>query len=235
MQRVGTAGWSLPAGTKGEGSHLFRYSRVLPCAEINSSFHRSHRASTWARWAAETPDEFRFSIKAPKTITHEAKLQATESLFRAFLEQIEPLGAKAGPVLLQLPPSLGFEELVAQEFLPMVRTLYTGELALEPRHASWLTAAADALLVAHRVARVAADPAKGGEEAGRPGGDRSLVYYRLHGAPRTYYSSYDEEFLDSLASKVAGCENAWVIFDNTALAQAYGNALSLRSRMTGGL
>src|SRR5580658_6651180 len=109
MHRIGTAGWSLPKGSVGEGSRLERYSRVLCCAEINSSFYRPHRASTWARWAAETPADFRFSIKAPKTITHEARLCNVEVLLKAFLEQIEFLQEKAGPILFQFPPSYEFE------------------------------------------------------------------------------------------------------------------------------
>ena len=66
------------------------------------------RATAWAKWAAETPPNFRFSIKAPKAITHEAKLRETEHLLAAFFEQIEGLRQKAGLVLFQLPPSLEF-------------------------------------------------------------------------------------------------------------------------------
>ncbi|MDB5818734.1 MAG: hypothetical protein JWQ11_2374, partial [Rhizobacter sp.] len=73
--RVGTAGWSLTAAVAdrfaGQGQHLARYARVLRCAEINSSFHRSHRFETYRKWASMVPDEFRFSVKLPRTITHE--------------------------------------------------------------------------------------------------------------------------------------------------------------------
>ncbi|HEX8904082.1 MAG TPA: DUF72 domain-containing protein, partial [Longimicrobiaceae bacterium] len=72
---VGTAGWTLPRAEQhafpAEGSHLTRYAARFPVAEINSSFHRPHRSSTWARWASEAPPRFRFSAKLPKTITHE--------------------------------------------------------------------------------------------------------------------------------------------------------------------
>jgi len=228
MYRIGTAGWSLPKGSVGEGSRLVRYSRVLSCLEINSTFYRPHRASTWARWAAETPADFRFSIKAPKTITHEAKLRGAESLLRAFLEQIQPVAEKAGPLLFQLPPSLEFDLAVAGEFLGGLRALYQGEVALEPRHASWFTPAVEALLTAQKVARVVADPAKGAPVAAEPGGDTGLVYCRLHGSPRVYYSSYGEEFLVGLASRVSGYANCWIVFDNTALSHAFANALRLR-------
>jgi uncharacterized protein YecE (DUF72 family) len=76
---VGTAGWTVPKqhlalfSALDEGakrSHLERYASRLCCAEINSSFHRPHRRATWERWAATTPDDFRFAVKAPKAITH---------------------------------------------------------------------------------------------------------------------------------------------------------------------
>lgn len=72
--RIGTAGWTMPTKPVQPGSHLFHYSRTLNCAEINSTFYRPHRASTWGKWSAETPPDFRFSIKAPRSITHESKL-----------------------------------------------------------------------------------------------------------------------------------------------------------------
>ena len=229
MIRVGTAGWSLPAKPEGEGTHLRHYARTLGCAEINSSFYRPHRASTWAKWAAETPKDFRFSIKAPKAITHEAKLRDAGSLLKEFLEQIAPMGKKTGPILFQLPPSLAFDASLAEDFLGTVRDQYRGEVALEPRNASWFTDEVKATLAKNHVARVAADPPKGDPRAAEPGGATRLVYYRLHGSPRIYYSAYEDEFLDALAGKLRGHRNAWVIFDNTVLSHAYRNAMSLQS------
>jgi uncharacterized protein YecE (DUF72 family) len=229
MRCIGTAGWSVPADLKQEGTHLHRYSRVFSCVEINSSFYRSHRISTWAKWARETPAGFRFSIKAPKTITHEAKLRDTKSLLEDFLAQIEPLAEKKGPILFQLPPSLAFDPSLAEEFLITLRKLYQTEAALEPRHPSWFNTEANSLLQKYKIARVAADPPKGGDEASKPGGDADLAYYRLHGSPRIYYSNYDDEFLDVMAAELKSYKNAWVIFDNTALACAYTNALRLQA------
>jgi len=75
--RIGTAGWSISreaaAAFPGEGRHLERYGRVLGCAEINSSFHRSHRVEVYQRWAAQTPPGFRFSVKLPRSISHDAR------------------------------------------------------------------------------------------------------------------------------------------------------------------
>jgi uncharacterized protein YecE (DUF72 family) len=233
MQRTGTAGWSLPSNPEEQGTRLQRYSRALPCVEINSTFYRAHRCTTWARWAAETPADFRFSIKAPKAVTHEAKLLNSQSLLKGFLQQIEPLQEKAGPLLFQLPPSLGFDAEVAKKFFAALRKLYRGEAVLEPRHESWFTPRADTLLRKHAIARVAADPPKGAPQAAQPGGCLNLVYYRLHGAPRTYYSSYEDGVLAILAAGISLHKNAWVIFDNTALSHAYANALSLQRLIRG--
>ena len=196
--------------------------------EINSTFHRPHRASTFARWAASVPAGFRFSLKIPKTITHEAKLTGTRSLVEGFLKDIEPLGEAADCLLVQLPPKLEFEARRARAFFSFLRDRFPRSIAVEPRHASWFTPAGERLLRELRVARVAADPprAPGG---GEPGGWDGLVYHRLHGSPRVYYSSYDADFLDRLATRVAESSRAgtptWCIFDNTTLGAGTSNAL----------
>jgi uncharacterized protein YecE (DUF72 family) len=229
MYRIGTAGWSVPAGEERQGTHLHRYSHTFSCVEINSSFYRPHRAATWAKWSQETPPYFRFSIKAPKTITHEGKLHNTAHLLEGFFEQIKPMGEKIGPILFQLPPSLSFELAVAEDFFSSVRRFYKGEVVLEPRHATWFTASVNMLLKKLRITRVAADPPKGSPVAAEPGGDTGLTYYRLHGAPKTYYSNYEEDCLTALASRIKAQGNIWVVFDNTALSQAYPNALRLQT------
>ena len=219
----------MPTGKREKETHLQRYARTLFCVEINSSFYRPHRASTWAKWSQETPPYFRFSIKAPKIITHEAKLTDTAHLLKSFLEQIKPLEEKIGPILFQLPPSLSFDLPVAEDFFSTLRKLYRGEVVLEPRHTTWFTASVNKLLIEKGITRVAADPPKGNPAAAEPGGDTGLHYYRLHGSPRTYYSNYDEDFLAAFASSIKAQDNVWVIFDNTALSYAYANALRLQA------
>jgi uncharacterized protein YecE (DUF72 family) len=122
---VGTAGWTVPKqhlalfSPPGEGakrSHLERYASQLCCTEINSSFHRPHRRTTWERWAATTPDDFRFAVKAPKAVTHIAKLVNTGGALLEFFDAVRGLGNKLGPVLVQLPPKLAFDDGIAQEF-----------------------------------------------------------------------------------------------------------------------
>jgi uncharacterized protein YecE (DUF72 family) len=235
---VGCAGWSLPRLEQAEfpegGSHLARYASRFDAVEINSSFHRPHRPATYARWSASVPESFRFSVKAPKTITHGLRLQPAGDLLDTFLAEAAGLGEKLGCLLVQLPPSLSFEPAVVASFFADLRSRSGVPLACEPRHPSWFTPKVDDLLRDLDVARVAADPARV-PEAAEPGGSRWLRYYRLHGSPKMYYSAYSEEYLAALASRLqadrAAGRTVWCIFDNTTLGAATRNALDLRSRL----
>lgn len=232
---IGTAGWSIPREFPdqyhGAGSHLERYARTFQCAEINSSFYKPHRVSTWQRWADSVPTEFQFSVKAPKAITHAAGLEVTEAQFDPFLEEVSILGPKLGPILFQLPPKLAWNSRLASSFLARLRARFTGSVVFEPRHASWFTPEAGQIFREFSVARVAADPPRT-PEAAVPGGSSHLIYYRLHGTPRTYYSSYSEEFLATLATGILAQHGlraeVWCIFDNTASGAALGNAHHLQ-------
>jgi len=236
---VGCAGWAVPASARDlfpvDGTLLQRYAAKLPAVEINSSFHRPHRPSTYARWADSVPASFCFSVKVPKAITHEARLIGTATLLDAFLGEVSALGPRLGCLLVQLPPSLTFDAAIADAFFGVFRDGYAGMAALEPRHPTWFTSGAERLLVAHRIARVAADPARS-LDAGEPGGSPDVIYYRLHGSPRVYYSAYDKPYLDRLAAKLRAHARAgtttFCIFDNTVLGAATLNALDVYTAVT---
>lgn len=238
--RIGTAGWVVPkvhsalvaARFSAEGSHLERYARAMNCVEINSTFYRPHQEKTFVRWAASVPDDFRFAVKAPKAVTHEAKLCNCGAALAAFFAQLVPLGEKLGPVLVQLPPKLAFDEGVVREFFATLREIYAGLVVVEPRHASWFARGPERLMREFEVARAMADPAAGSSLASEPGGWMGLRYFRLHGSPRRYWSEYTDEFLRGIAERVAASGDAgetWVIFDNTAAGHALGDAMRLRN------
>jgi uncharacterized protein YecE (DUF72 family) len=204
---------------------------VLGAVEINSSFYRPHRPSTYEKWAASTPASFRFSVKIPRAITHDRRLVEVDAALDAFLAEAGALGERLGCLLVQLPPSLELRPSEAEAFFAALRERHDGDVAVEPRHATWFTPEGDALLRGMRVARVAADPprAPGGDE---PGGWPGVTYHRLHGSPRVYYSDYDAAYLERLSAVLRGLTRggatAWCIFDNTALGAATGNALDVR-------
>jgi uncharacterized protein YecE (DUF72 family) len=237
VARVGCAGWSIPKHTASqfpEGtSHLHRYSQLLDCCEINSSFHRGHKIETWKRWAESVPANFRFSVKLPRAITHEAKLDGGPELLVDFLNQIRYLGDKLGPILVQLPPSFNFERSKVVSFLSLLRRHYVGNVVCEPRHSSWFTAQVDRVLEGFAVSRVASDPACV-PAASEPGGTLALTYFRFHGSPRRYYSAYTDEFLDAVSLKVKKLvtrAEVWCVFDNTVLGAASSNAIELTSKL----
>ena len=232
---IGTAGWSVPRASAhhcaGDGTHLQRYARAFTCAEINSSFHRPHSAATYAKWAGCTSAVFRYAVKVPRAITHDQKLRRARPALERFLDETAGLGKKRGPLLVQLPPSLAFEPRVATRFFALVRERYRGPIVCEPRHETWFTRAAGDLLIRHKVARVAADPAPA-TGADRPGGWSGIVYFRLHGSPRKYWSRYDDMFIAKLAEqirRIAFSADVWCIFDNTASGAALENAIELQS------
>jgi uncharacterized protein YecE (DUF72 family) len=232
--RIGTAGWSIPkqhvAAFPKSGSHLERYAQRFNAVEINSSFYRPHRRATYERWAASVPEDFSFAVKLPREITHERRLVDAKVALDAFLAQVTGLGKKLGVVLVQLPPSFAFDAPATSAFFAALRERYAGDIAFEPRHATWFTPRAEKMLTDQRIARVAADPAIV-PAAAEPGGWTGLHYVRLHGAPRIYYSDYPPvriaHYQARLEHAIAEGAAAWCIFDNTALGAATGNALAL--------
>lgn len=238
MIRIGTAGWTIPAALKpqfpGDGAQLEKYAARMNAVEINSSFYRPHRRKTYERWAQSVPGDFRFSVKLPRSITHERRLKDFEAPLQRFLSEAAGLGRKLGVVLVQLPPGLPFENVAAERFFSMLAEQASCAIACEPRHATWFGLDAETLLARHGIVRVAADPPRHAED-GRPGGNTRLAYYRWHGSPRIYWSAYGDDRLAALAGTVRRekAQELWCIFDNTATGAALDDALRLAAQIPG--
>jgi uncharacterized protein YecE (DUF72 family) len=229
---LGTAGWNVPAACRaqvgGEGSHLMRYARAMSAVEINTSFYKPHRRQTYEKWSQATPAAFRFSVKVPQTITHEDDFRSGD--VARFVDETSGLGNKLAVYLVQFPPSKGFNEQSADALFSQLQDRTSVTLVCEPRHASWFTKKVDQWFAERKISRVAADPARN-DSGDVPGGWPGLRYYRLHGSPRIYYSSYDERFLHDLEQRLTALRPAvdtWCIFDNTAAGAAFGNVLELK-------
>jgi len=222
----------LPKGicdVPASASRLERYASLFDCVEINSSFYRPHRRSTYERWAASTPADFLFSVKVPKRISHEQRLMECGDALEAFGDEIEGLGQKLGIVLLQLPPSLAFAP-AQEEFLAVFRRRFSVPLVCEPRHRSWFAAEASRLLDAYSISRAAADPAIV-PAAAKPHAAGGVAYIRLHGSPRTYWSAYQEDALGDWLRVGIDHQNGndvWIVFDNTAAGAAWTDARQMR-------
>jgi uncharacterized protein YecE (DUF72 family) len=231
---IGTAGWSVPKRYADDfppdGSHLERYAQRLNAVEINSSFYRPHRRTTYERWAASVPDGFRFAVKVPKAITHEHRLADCDDLIARFLSESGGLGPKLAVLLVQLPPKLAYDGAVAGNVFAHLRQSCDASVVCEPRHPSWFTPEVEDALSDLEIARVAADP-EPVPGASNPGGWSGLTYYRMHGSPRIYYSDYESDALIDLDRRLtdrSALGPVWCIFDNTAAFAALGNALTLR-------
>ena len=202
-------------------------SRRLNSIELNGSFYSLQRPSSYQRWYDETPDGFVFSVKGPRFVSHLKKLADVEApLANFFASGVLALGAKFGPVLWQLPPTLGYDrDRLAAFFELLPRTTGAAaevaaghdermkgrallettvdlplRYALEVRHPSYENAEFIELLREHDVALVCADTA--GKWPMLDDVSSDFVYARLHGAEELYVSGYDDEALDRWAGKV---------------------------------
>jgi uncharacterized protein YecE (DUF72 family) len=234
---IGTAGWNIPKLLSedflGDGTHLERYARVFNCVEINSSFYRDHKPETYEKWAKLTPDNFRFSVKLSRYFTQEARLKDTSSRLNDTLASITSLKHKWATLLIQLPPSLIFDYKVATNFFDRLRSVCSISIVLEPRHISWASDQAASLLVDYQIGRVLANPEPVCIAPEQYKHLTEKLYYRLHGFPELYKSSYSAKFIENLRDDISknSKRNVWCIFNNTTLGFATENALELLGKV----
>ncbi|MBI2913582.1 MAG: DUF72 domain-containing protein [Chloroflexi bacterium] len=233
---IGTSGWhyghwkgrfypnDLPAR-----EWLRFYVRRFPTVELNASFYRQPRASTWDLWRETAPAGFRFAVKANRFITHVKRLDGCAEPLARFLDGARRLGDRLGPVLYQMPPSFHrSDENVARlrAFLPLL----PGELmhAFEFRHKSWFAAETLAELRHYGVAFCSYDMV--GLECPLTV-TAPYAYVRFHGSEARYASNYTDEMLAGWAARLrvlaAGAEEVFVYFNNDAWGFAVANALKL--------
>src|SRR3972149_10494408 len=163
--RVGCSGWDYQEGVgpfykSATESKLAAYSRVFGTAEINSTFYRVPEKGMVLGWARYTHDEFRFAAKVPQTVTHDRLCDVAHGADKellAYCEIMRPLrdAGKLGPLLLQLPPRLRFNESKLREFFAILPPEFTW--ALEPRNKAWMVEEAFDLLAAHNLAYTIVD------------------------------------------------------------------------------
>jgi uncharacterized protein YecE (DUF72 family) len=265
--RIGISGWRYPPwrGTfypKGlaQRDELTFAARHLSTIEINGSFYSLQRPEYYAAWAAQVPADFVFAVKGGRFITHMKRLADPEvSLANFFASGLLALGPKLGPMLWQLPPTLGFDPgLLSAFFRALPRTTTAAARlaarhderlegraltvtdaerpirhALEVRHPSFAVPELVELLREHQVALVVADTA--GRWPALDAVTADFVYVRLHGDTELYVSGYSETALDVWADRARGWIQAglgvWIYFDNDAKVRAPFDAISLSRRL----
>jgi uncharacterized protein YecE (DUF72 family) len=144
-----------PRGTK-SSEFLSLYSQHFGCVELDTTFYGTPDPARVARWASAVPEDFRFAVKTPRQITHDAPLQHGEAPMRDFLHTLDPLHEKLGPILIQLPPTTAHHDL--PHLAKLIATIpQQFHLAIEFRHRSWWSAKTEKLLRDYNVAWVSAD------------------------------------------------------------------------------
>ncbi|MGI8677652.1 MAG: DUF72 domain-containing protein [Jatrophihabitans sp.] len=264
---VGTSGWLYPPWRgvfypKGlpHRRELEYLSSRLNSVEINGTFYSLQRPGSFARWREETPDDFTFAVKGARFITHMKKLNDVATpLANFFASGVLALGDKLGPMLWQLPPTLGFDPgRLAAFFALLPRSTdeaawlarrhderMTGRAfadalthrpiqhALEVRHKSFLVPQFTALLREHGIALVVADTAGRWPLIRETTTD--LAYVRLHGDVELYTSGYTEAALATWATQLAVWRDAGhdvqVHFDNDVKVHAPFDAMNLAGRL----
>ena len=125
----------FPKGSK-NADFLSLYSRRMTTVEGNTTFYATPRVEVVQRWAAETPDKFRFCFKLPREVSHEGSLAAQVKTTREFIDRLAPLGERLGPFFLQLPPGYRADKIKdLEQWLAEWPTDY--RLAVEVRHDDW--------------------------------------------------------------------------------------------------
>jgi uncharacterized protein YecE (DUF72 family) len=266
--RIGTSGWVYPPwrGTfypKGlaHRSELEYLARRVNSVEINGSFYSLQRPERYRGWLDQTPEDFVFSVKGGRFITHMKQLRDVDTaLANFFASGVLALGQKLGPILWQLPPRLRFDPETLSEFFRLLprNTRSAANLAkrhdeklkgdaytkprvsrpirhaLEVRHPSFATQECLQLLRQHDIALVVADTA--GKWPYLEEVTSDLMYVRLHGDTELYASGYSDQALDNWAGKIRRWHDelhmdVYVYFDNDIKVKAPGDAISLAKKL----
>lgn len=240
--RVGTSGWSYQHWADGvfypgevkSGQWLEYYAAQFDCVELNASFYRMPQEATLKNWRTRAPVGFKFCPKMSRFITQLKKLSGVEQPLTTFFERFDILQGALGPVLIQLPPSLGFHRERTEHFFQLLEPHHDYRFALEARHASWLNEEPLALLRQYNIAFVVSQ--SDGRFPYKEVATTDFVYLRFHGPGVLYASDYTSETLADYALKIQAWlkeqRDAWAFFNNDRFAFAIKNARQLRELVT---
>lgn len=230
--RIGTSGWTYQHWQRvfypvkwPKSRWLEYYSEHFDTVELNASFYRLPNRTTFESWKARTPDNFLWSVKGSKFITHTRRLKNPAEPLDRLYGATAGLGEKRGVILFQLPPSLAFDEKVFRDFCGSLDPEVCH--ALEIRHSSWINEQVFDILNEFNIALCMADTA--GRYPSCEAMTADFAYIRLHGSQKLYASEYSEEELRTWAEKVdAWNRDAFIYFDNDFEGHAVNNARRLK-------
>lgn len=217
-------------------SRLHYYSSILNSVEVNSCFYKTPQQTTFEKWARDVPEDFRFTLKLSKDITHAKELCYDIACMDKFLQAATGIGHKKGCLLIQFPGKISLahfnqvEQILTElhEYDPK----HEWRKAIEFRNSSWYIRETIELLDEYEAALVYQDFSK----AKTPSieGNANFVYIRMHGPTGNYRDSYSDHTLNEVAEKIRQIQlqrkDVYVYFNNTA-GNAFENARALQSRI----
>lgn len=234
---IGTSGWSYkhwtgsfyPENTR-PTDFLRRYAEHFAVTEINGSFYKLPQKKTILKWARTTPEGFLFCPKISRYLSHMKKLHDPEEPLQRFFDIFDPVQERLGPVLIQVPAKLSFNEEVVTHLYEVLGKVYSAyNFAIEVRHDSWFSMKSIRLMKQHNIALVLA------QSDIYPSQEyitSSEIYIRFHGPGELYSSPYPDETLRKYADKfIRWSENGhrvWAFFNNDVGGYAPHNAETLR-------
>jgi uncharacterized protein YecE (DUF72 family) len=235
--RIGTSGWSYDHWTDvlytpglASARRLSRYVEEFDTVELNASFYRWPKDSTFAGWREQLPSGFAMSVKAHRGLTHYRRLASPEPWIERFERCWQLLGVHHGVLLVQLHPEQRRDDARLDGFLASVPESI--RIAVELRHPSWDDLAVYALLESRRAAYVVMS---GAGLPCIPRATTDLVYVRMHGPDpdAMYAGSYSTEELRIWAGRIGQWNtegrNVWLYFNNDLHGHAVRNARVLRA------
>ncbi len=243
--RIGTSNGHMP-GNKSSFPREFRkttrlhyYSRIFNSIEVNSTFYKTPLHSTFEKWAAEVPDDFRFTTKFSKEVSHAKESKYDPVLIAKFLEAASGLGNKKGCMLIQFPGKVNLQYFNhVEKILGLFRDHEASEgwqLAMEFRNQSWYISETIEMLNEHNTAMVIHDFSKAKISANT--GSANFVYIRFHGPTGNYRDSYTEQVLDEKVSMIKELlysgKDVYTYFNNT-MGGAFENARYLQIKIISG-
>ena len=215
-------------------SRLSYYASLFSSVEVNATFYKLPKAATLEKWANSVPDNFQFTFKVPKGITHTKGFRFSFEEIELFVETVSSVGDKKGCLLLQLPPKVTIDK--EEELGSILESLSDNakgwKIAVEFRHPSWYERSTYHLLQGYKAVMVEHDMPK----SATPGIelDEKFIYLRFHGPEDRYRGSYDDDFLKAHAKRIQEWikdgKEVYVYFNNT-MGDALGNLQTL-NRMT---
>ena len=264
MIRVGTSGWVYepwrgtfyPKGLA-HRRELEYMAEHVNSVELNGTFYALQKPSSFQKWAEQTPDDFVFSVKAPRFITHMKRLvDADEPVANFLASGVLALGSKLGPILWQLPPNMKFDADVLENFVAALPQTSTAAAELARNHGdkvdgrAWTTTDADRplrhavevrnetfavpevvdILRRNNIALVMADSA--GKFPALDHVTADFAYARLHGDEEIYVSGYTDDALDKWAEKFRAMDgDVYAYFDNDVKVRSPYDAMGLLDRV----